>query len=92
MQESHPGPWTYETQYISAERKGTTGKFTIRDRNHAFVCEADSEVLAKNICALPEMIDAVNQLLEDAVKHNRQEHRVTNYSINLARAAKARTT
>lgn len=91
MSELHPCPWTYETEFVSQERVQKTGAYFIADGNGKYVCKVGCEVMAKRICALPDMIDAVNQLLEDAVKLNRQEHRVTNYSINLARAAIVRS-
>jgi len=48
---ARPGPWSFEPEYISAERKLTTGKFIIRDAQQKFVCEVEGETNARLIAA-----------------------------------------
>lgn len=88
--EPQPTPWKYEPEFYSQERRKKTGSFYIRDSKDGYICKVIDEDLAKKICAMPEMIELVYQLLDDAVRKSAQEHRVTNYTINMALAVKKR--
>ncbi|MGO9172211.1 MAG: hypothetical protein ACLP7P_09630 [Rhodomicrobium sp.] len=46
---ARPGPWSFEPEYVSAERKLTTGKFIIRDAGQKFVCTVEGEANARLI-------------------------------------------
>lgn len=54
MTQTHPGPWTYEAEFISLERAKKTGSFFIVDAKEKYVCKVAGEALAKRICNLPD--------------------------------------
>src|SRR5262249_30728064 len=44
-----PAPLSFETQYVSAERKQTTGRFIVRDRENNYLFEVEGEANAEFI-------------------------------------------
>jgi hypothetical protein len=50
-----PSRWSYTPEWISAEKKGTTGKFIIRDERGEFICKVEGKRNAKLISAAPDL-------------------------------------
>lgn len=58
-----PEPWNYEREYVSAERKQTTGDFIIRDQEARYLCkiagEANAAFLVRACNSFYGMLDAL---------------------------------
>lgn len=57
--------FSYEPQYISAEKKGVTGKFFIREtETECIIAHVWSEDRAKLLAAAPDMVLALKSFLD----------------------------
>jgi hypothetical protein len=69
-----PAPWTYAVQYLSAERKATTGYFIIDDANGDYIGKIEGEALARIVTATPEMLAALEFIATDIQECVRARH------------------
>jgi hypothetical protein len=64
-----PGPWTEETDYVSAERKQKSGTSTIRDARGRFICTAPADK-GRLIAAAPDLLAALETAACPCWVHN----------------------
>lgn len=59
-------PWSMEVEYISLERKGTTGNYIIRDAGGEYIGKVLSHA-APVIAAAPELLVALEDLYRECL-------------------------
>ncbi len=75
--------FTCEPEYISLERKGTTGRFIIRNSQKEVVGYANDPVTALLFTDAPAMLNAMNKILH-WVGNTPRKDQLTHYSKNRA--------
>ncbi len=77
-----PGPWKYIAWH---------GQHGVHDAMDNDVCETfgeDAEANARLIAAAPELLEALEEIVEGAIKHQgSSDMRVTAYAMHMVRAA-----
>ena len=66
-----PGPWSYEVEYLSLERKQPTGSFIVRAADGTFLCrvagEANARLVASAACLRDALVDLVERDRSEAL-------------------------